>query len=324
MRHWNGRRFDPEAGGGHVESWFWKLNDADGRRALWLKATILARPGAEPVAEGWAIAFDRETGHVAAKEVVPFASAGFSRDALDVRVAGARFEPGKTRGRLCAKGHEIEWDLAFGGSAAPIVPLPRRLYADATGNSKLVTPHPDVAFSGSYAVDGRRVEVDGWRGMQGHNWGRRHVHAYAWVHANVWPGAEGLVFEGITARVALGPLLSPPVSLLCVEHAGERHAFGLPASLWRARGRIGARDWRVRASNGRARVDAHFEAATADFVGLHYENPDGAMTYCLNSKIAQGRLRLEVEGRAPVEAETRAAALEIGTRDADHGVAMLA
>ena len=324
MQHWNGLRFDPAASRGHVESWFWKLNDPVGRRALWLKATILAGPGRQPVAEGWAIAFDRDEGHVAAKQRVPFDSADFARDALDIRVADARFEPGKTRGVLRANGHEIEWDLAFAGSAPPVVPLPGRLYADLAGNSKFVTPHPDVAFSGSYRVDGGRVEVEGWRGMQGHNWGRRHVHAYAWVHANVWSDADDVVFEGITARVKAGPLLSPPISLLVVAHAGERHEFGLPRSLWRARGRIGARDWRVRATNGRARLAAHFEAETADFVGLHYENPDGAMTYCLNSKIARGRLRLERPGRPPLEAETRAAALELGTRDARHGVRMLA
>jgi len=48
------------------------------------------------------------------------------------------------------------------------------------------------------------------------------------------------------------------------------------------------------------------------------------MTYCLNSKIAHGSLRLEVADSAPLVAHTRAAALEIGTRDPNHGVAMLA
>ena len=48
------------------------------------------------------------------------------------------------------------------------------------------------------------------------------------------------------------------------------------------------------------------------------------MTYCLNSKIAHGSLRLELPGRAPLVAHTRAAALEIGTRDPNHGVAMRA
>ncbi len=200
---------------------------------------------------------------------------------------------------------------------------PQRLYSDGTGNSKIVSPHPDLRFTGYYRVGDRRVEVDGWRGMQGHNWGQRHTHLYAWMHCNVWDGADDLVVEGITARVKLGALLSPPVTLVIAEHAGERHAFTLPGSLLRARGRIEPRGWSFRAANANARIQGTFSADTEDFVGLHYENPDGAMTYCLNSKIALGRIRLVVAGRPALEAHTRAAALEIGTRDPDHGVKML-
>ena len=79
-----------------VESYFFKLNDAVGRRALWLKATVLSRlSGAGPVAEAWAIAFDREGEHVAAKEVVAYESARFSRDGLSVKVSDLKFEEGR-------------------------------------------------------------------------------------------------------------------------------------------------------------------------------------------------------------------------------------
>jgi hypothetical protein len=321
---WNAVRYDPGSARGHVESHFLKLNDADGRCALWLKATILRRLGEPAVAEGWAIAFDRQTGHVAVKQVVPFESAVFSPHTLDIRFAEVRFEPGSTRGVLRAGGNRIEWSLAFEGQAAAFVPLPERLYGDHLGTSKLVTPHPDLRFTGSYRVGDRLVAVDGWRGMQGHNWGRRHARAYGWVHCNVWQDADALVLEGITAQVALGPVSSPPISALIVTHGGVRHAFTPPQSLWRARGRITPRGWEFRAASRSARVSGSFSADTDDFVGLHYENPDRAMTYCLNSKIARGQVRLEVDGRPAVVANTRAAALEIGTHDPDHGVKMLA
>jgi hypothetical protein len=321
---WNATRFDPDAGYGHVESHFLTLNDGGGRRALWLKATILRREFETAVAEAWAVAFDRELGHVAAKEVVPWTRASFSRESLAIRVAGIEIERASTRGALAAHGARIEWDLRFAGGAAPFAPLPRRLYADGTGNAKIVSPHPDLRFTGHYRVGDRRVAVDGWSGMQGHNWGRRHTHLYGWAHCNVWDDADDLVVEAITARVKLGSLLAPPVTLVIAAHAGMRHEFTLPGSLWRARGRIAPRSLAFRAANGTARIEGTFAADTADFVGLHYENPDGAMTYCLNSKIAGGSVRLAVAGRGPVEARTRAAALEIGTRDPDHGVKMLA
>jgi hypothetical protein len=361
MTDWNATRFDPDSGRGHVESHFLKLNDAEGRRALWLKATILRRQGGRrsrpqvsrsepqasedhrarsepkaseggplhglgepPVAEAWAIAFDREVGHVAAKQVVPYASASFSREALAIRVAGVEIAPAGTHGEIAGDGARIEWSLAFAGDAAPFAPLPERLYADGTSNAKIVSPHPDLRFDGHYRVGDRRVDVSGWRGMQGHNWGRRHTHLYAWVHCNVWQAERDLVVEGITARVKLGPVLSPPVTLVIAALEGERHHFSLPSSLLRARGRISSRSWEFRAANASARIEGSFSADTSDFVGLHYENPDGAMTYCLNSKIASGRVQLAVAGRPPLEAHTQAAALEIGTRNPDHGVRMLA
>jgi hypothetical protein len=324
MTDWNGTRFDPTAERGHVESHFLKLNDAEGRRALWLKATILARESAPPVAEAWAVAFDRARGHVAAKQVVPWPRASFARAGLAVRVADVAIDPSHTCGALAGEHGELAWDLAFAGAAAPFAPLPARLYADATRNAKIVSPHPDLRFTGHYRVGGERIEVDGWRGMQGHNWGRQHTFAYGWLHANVWRGGDDLVVEAITARVKLGGLVAPPVTLVVAEHAGERHLFTLPGSLLRARGSFTTRAFSFRAANARAQIHGDFRADTADFVGLYYENPDRALTYCLNSKIARGALRLAVAGRPALEAHTDAAALEIGTRDPDHGVAMLA
>src|SRR5258705_7581848 len=104
MIDWNATRFDPSAEHGHVESHFLKLNDADGRRALWLKATILARIGQAPVAEAWAVAFDRELGHAAAKQVVPWESASFARAGLAIRVADVAIALASTRGALAASG----------------------------------------------------------------------------------------------------------------------------------------------------------------------------------------------------------------------------
>ncbi len=68
-RDWNAVRFEPGSRG-HVESYFFKLNDPAGNRALWLKATILARlDGSPPVAEAWAIAFERGVEAVGASGV---------------------------------------------------------------------------------------------------------------------------------------------------------------------------------------------------------------------------------------------------------------
>jgi hypothetical protein len=322
---WNAVRFDPERRG-HVESYFFKLNDSEGRRALWLKATILSRrSGTGPVAEAWAIAFDREEEHVAAKEVVAYESARFSREGLSVKVENLRFEEGRIEGSVASADHRIEFALEFSTDKAPLVPYPsRRMYQGRLPSSKLVSPHPDSRFSGRYSVDGRAVEVEGWRGMQGHNWGTKHAELYGWGHCNQWCEDEELVVEGVTARVKLGRILTPPITIVCAIHRGVRYAFNRPSQLLLARGSVTERSWRFRATAPGARIEGELAADTRDFAGLYYENPNGEMTYCLNSKIARGSVRLEIEGRAPVVVTTRTAALEIGTKHPEHGVHMVA
>ena len=72
-----------------------------------------------------------------------------------------------------------------------------------------------------YESDGVTVEVDGWRGMQGHNWGTRHTELYAWGHCNDWEGHDDLVLEGVTACVKVGRILAPPLTVVCVTPHGR-------------------------------------------------------------------------------------------------------
>jgi hypothetical protein len=234
--------------------------------------------------------------------------------------------PGRVAGSVGEGDDRISFDLAFTMSSPPLVPFPsERMYETKLPSSKLVSPHPDSRFTGMYTCKGETVQVNSWRGMEGHNWGARHAELYAWCHVNQWEGDEDLMFEGLTARVKVGPLLAPPLTLLCVWHHGVRYELNGPVTLARGRGHIDdLRRWRFHAKNDLAEISGELYAETEDFVGLSYENPDGAITYCLNSKIARGRLRLSVKGRPDVDVITKCAALEIGTKNAKHGVKMLA
>lgn len=198
------------------------------------------------------------------------------------------------------------------------------MYRGKFPSSKLVTPFPDTRFSGFYKVDGREVRVDGWRGMQGHNWGKKHAELYGWGHVNQWDGGENVMLEGVTARVKMGPVLVPPLTIVCVWHEGARYEFNAVKNLMQNKGSVAQRSWKFEAQTRRAKVRGELSATTDDMVGLYYENPDGDMTYCLNSKIARAWLRLEPASGPPLEVTSRAAALEIGTKDPKHGVRMLA
>ena len=330
----NAVRFDPSSGRDHVESYFIKLNDPSGDRALWLKATILAsgRDPARALAEGWAIAFDRRGGsrrHVAVKHALPYSSASFSREGLDIRweLANAndrmRIGPDHTEGSVSRGGDRVAWDLRFSGDLGPIFPLPyEAMYAPGAPNAKTLTPHPDLRFEGEVTAFGERWAIDGWRGMQGHNWGRQHTYRYAWCHANVWEEDPAFVLEGLSASIKLGPVVTPLLTLVCVRHRGVRYDFNGLLDVARAKAEVTLRRWVFSASSRYGKIEGTVEADTGDMVGLYYANPDGSMSYCLNSKLSRARVRFEALGRPPLVLTSRAAALEMGTRDAGHGVPM--
>ncbi len=336
-----GRR-DAPGRGGHVESYFLKANDPHARRALWLKTTIYvsARDPAgtrRAIAEAWAVAFDAARGHVAVKTSVPFETARFDQDALDVRVGDVVLRPEATRGAVESGGRRIEWDLSLVSDGVPLVHFPHAwMYEARLPSTKIVSPFPDLRATGSVLVNGERWELDRWPGLLGHNWGPRHTPLYAWGHCNLWDletsgetgvssaplPASDLVFEGTSARVSVGPVLSPLATRVCLRWRGVRYDLNGALDLTRNRGEISPRRWKFEGENRYISLRGEMWAESDDFVGLFYENPDGPPTHCLNSKLAQARLEIGIRGRAPFVVRSRAAALEIGTLDPTHGVRM--
>ena len=65
--------------------------------------------------------------------------------------------------------------FAFSAGAPELRHLPREwLYRTRLPRTKLTSPAPDAVFDGALELAGeRRIELDGWRGMVGHNWGCR-------------------------------------------------------------------------------------------------------------------------------------------------------
>jgi hypothetical protein len=352
-----GVRYRPGRGG-HVESYFLKVNDPSGRRALWLKATIYASlrarsdtSGPSPaIAEAWAVAFDRDRGHVAVKASVPYEKARFSERVVDMEVAGLALRAQETRGEIVSGGRSVAWDLGLTSDGIPLVHYPyARMYEGRFPSSKIVSLFPDLRARGAVTVNGERWEIDRWPGLLGHNWGPRHTPLYAWGHCNVWErdgasaangvsaarstpeGAKSdsselpeIVFEGTSGRVYAGPVLLPLTTLLCLRFRGVRYDLNAPIDLLRNHAEVTPRRWEFAGENRHVAVRGEMWAETDDFVGLFYENPSGPPTHCLNSKLANARLEIEIRGRAPNTFRSRAAALEIGTTDPTHGVRMYA
>lgn len=327
-------RFEPRTTRGHVESYFLRVTDPEGRRALWLKATVFherGAPASEARAEAWAIAFDRDHGPVVHTQSVPLALARFptARGAapLDVSVAGCTMTEDRVRGAL----GDVSWDFTLQNHAPCVYMLSSsRMYEARLSSSRPITPMPDLTATGTVKVGGRTWSLDGWRGSAAHNWGPRHTHLYAWAQVSAWEdvgvssdGASDLFLEAGSGRLALGPVVAPPITLVCVRWRGVRYDWNGLGDVVRARSHFDPRSWTFRAAGPIGTVEAEVSAATEDFVGLTYTNPSGPATYCLNSKLATAKVRLAVSGRRPVTVHSRTAAFEIGTHDSGHGVKML-
>ena len=218
---------------------------------------------------------------------------------------------------------EACWSLRYTSTEAPLRHLrPEWLYRAPVPRTKLTSPAPAARFSGLLEITGSRpIELEGWPGMVGHNWGR-HTEQYVWGHCNAWDDGDDVVLEGGGGRTRVGGLLLPFRTVLAVRHHGTAYRMSDLASVARNESDVTTRRWRFRGRGPRVEVEGEMWAETDDLVGLFYPNPDGHTIHCLNSKIAHAEVTLRLAGRAPRKLTSARAALEIGTPDPSHGVRM--
>ncbi|HZJ70838.1 MAG TPA: hypothetical protein VFF36_07900, partial [Planctomycetota bacterium] len=191
--------------------------------------------------------------------------------------------------------------------------------------AKALVGSPNATFDGTLVVDGETVRIDGWRGSQNHNWGRRHTDAYAWGQVAGFDGAPGTFLECSTARLRVGPLTTPPMTVVVLRlEDRELRMNGILDSL-RAEGRYDFTSWRFCTEAAAGRIEGRFEAPASGFVGLVYDNPPGGAKTCLNSKLAACELQVALPGQPVRTLRSRhRAAFEILTDRTDHGVAVVA
>jgi hypothetical protein len=328
-KHANDTRYRPGQREGHYESFFVRANDPTRARAFWIRYTVFAPDGKPEDARGelWAVVFDGKSGkHTAAKTEVPIASCDFRPDRLGAYVADARLEPGRVVGAAASGGHTIAWDLSFTGDQKPLFALPLGMYEAKLPRAKTLVPLPLATFRGTLAVDGHPWPVFDWVGSQNHNWGSRHTDHYAWGQVAGFDDAPQSFLEVATARLKLGPLWTPPMTLLVLRHGGREIALNSVFQSLRARGRVAYFEWTFRSENRAVLVEGRITAPRNAFVGLRYDNPPGGFKHCLNSKLASCVLTVtdKQRGTSDLLETGNRAAFEILTDDRDHGVAIVA
>jgi hypothetical protein len=179
-------------------------------------------------------------------------------------------------------------------------------------------------MSGSVEVDGVTHAISGWLGSQNHNWGERHTDGYAWGQVAGFDGEPGTFLECGSGHTRIGPMQSPPITLMVLRMPGSEIAITSLVGGLRARGRYGLGRLELAGHANGASVTALFEAPIADFVGLAYDNPPGGVKACLNTKIATCTVTVTRKGASKVTLRaTRRAALELVSDEPTSSVPML-
>jgi hypothetical protein len=269
---------------GFYESHYLKANSPDGRHGIWIKHNLLLPLTGDPIAELWLVWSERGERPRVFKREVLLDRVRVASDRVELRGGGFELDPHRARGEIA----DASWDLALSGGLPPLFHLAHPiLYTASFPKKKILTPAPNLTFDGTLRLGGEAVSVKGWKGLRGHNWGREHAHAYAYGNCNLWDdGAEDRAVDGFTAKIKLGPLTSPWLSVAL--YTEERRIVPDNAVLTWAnpRAEVTPGRWRL---PGR-KVDITMEADPATYAGLRYRHPDGRVSYCYNTKFATVRV----------------------------------
>lgn len=319
-------------GPGHIESYFLRLNHPTRPLALWLKATLFSPLAGDAVAESWLVWFDGEKQTTFAhRETVPQKDATFSprtdggtdvhTPSLDLSLTSAGTARGAFQAPQGAASFALSWTCAPGPVGKPLSLYALRLLREGPfPKLKLLTPFPWLTFNGGLHLPSGDLEVKGWPGMQGHNWGREHPFEYAWGQC-VFPasgGAPATLAEGFTARIRIAGRLTPWLSTLVVRRGERSYAFDRLLDFWRQESTMTRDRWtlRLRGPDGETRL--RMDASGRPMACLGYKNPDGHVSYCFNSKLAEVLLEVKPkDGPAFTCRSAHQGALEFLRNEAD-------
>ena len=308
---------------GHYESFYLKLTQPGGGRAAWIRHTVHKRPKEQATCALWFVLFDSQAaGPRATKRQFDPDELGFAPDSY-IRVADATLTDGRAIGRVATPVLEAKWDLSFSDTHEPFHHLPRDfLYRAKLPKTKFLSPYPNARWSGTLEVAAREIELDGWPGMVGHNWGAEHAERWVWIQGAGFEGddADGW-YDMAVGRIKIGPWTTPWVgnAMLCLD--GERHRLGGFDRIRSTRVSESPTSCDFELAGKGISVKGRVGSERKNFVAWIYADPVGPEHNTMNCSISDLELTVERDGEPSRRLSvTGAAAYEFGTRDKDHGI----
>ncbi len=290
--HWDG-------GSPHYEVWFLTLNQRAGKRGFWFRYAIESpshlRKGSSPRAALWAAFFDRERpdrdfGLVREWPIDQFAYDG--NEGFSLKLGDGLLSTTEAFGRMAGADHSIAWDLSYVPNETTYHHIPRTLIALGRPSFLVCSPNLDTRFTGIVSVDGREFVLEDEPGCQSHTWGRKHVDDWVWVHSNAFERSPGTVFEGIAARPRRAGRKLLPIQSLLLRHRGEEHRFTRLRIAEQWQRKLGMGYWSFEATNTRVHMEGVAQCRMRDMLQAEYVDPDGEPLYCINSEVANLKIRL--------------------------------
>jgi hypothetical protein len=299
---------------------------------VWVRYTVHKRAEEAPRGSVWCTVFDARGGRPWMHKLTTEELSAPGGDAW-IAIGGCRLGDGFAQGECGG----ARWSLRMQAREPELRHLPSAwMYRARLPRTKLTSPSPSARFDGTFALpDGRDLQLEGWRGMVGHNWGAEHAERWIWLHGVGFEEEEEE--EGAWLDVALGRIrvagrltpwvagrLTPWVANGAVGIAGERYRIG----------GLGARGLRVRESAQGCelsmpgpkglRVDARVTVPAESGAGWRYADPDGGEHEVANCSVAGVELELRLPGAGGIARGLRSAhggAYELGMRAGEaHGV----
>jgi hypothetical protein len=307
---------------GHYESFYVKACRPGGGRGIWIRHTVHKRPGAEPDASIWFVLFDRGAeAPRATKVTVPAAELSAPAGSW-IRVDGAEIGPGRAQGAVETDALRASWNFTFSGDAKPCKYLPSDwLYEAPVPRTKFVAPFPNATFNGHLAIDDETVDLAGWPGMIGHNWGSEHAERWVWLEGTGFADSADTYFDAGAARIRLGPWTTPwiPSGMLVLE--GEAHRLGGFGTIRSSSIKESTTACEFTLPGKDILVRGRVSAPQRDFVAWIYADPKGPEHNTVNCSVSDLELTVERPAHQPRKLNlTAGAAYELGMRETDHGI----
>jgi hypothetical protein len=306
---------------GMYESFYLRAVAPEEPLGVWVRYTVHKRPGQRPRGSLWCTVFDgtreRPFMHKLTTDALAVPRGGW------IAVGGAELGPRRAEG-ACG---EARWSLRISAAEPALRHLPRAwMYRAPLPRTKLTSPAPAARFDGILELPGQTVELRGWRGMVGHNWGAAHAERWIWLHGCGFAEEPEAWLDVAIGRVRVAGRSTPWIASGALSLDGRRHRLG-----GLDRGGRPAGGLLVAEAPGRCRlslpgaagltVEAHVRAPAGSIAGWRYCDPDGGAHDVANCSIAALALTANRPGLAARTLRTaHGAAYELGMRERDHGI----